>query len=189
MRWLPQRVQTGGWLRGLALASVVANVVIVVTGGAVRLTDSGLGCPTWPSCTDSSLTPTKQYAIHGIIEFTNRQLTFVLVVVAVATCWSRWRCAGERTLATAAALGIPAQAVLGGLTVLTDLNPWLVALHFLLSMAIIAVTFALLVAYPWPAAPAPLAAPARLLVAATAAVGGGRARRRDGRHRQRAARR
>jgi heme a synthase len=46
--WLPRRVQNDAWLRGLALASVVANVVIVVTGGAVRLTDSGLGCPTWP---------------------------------------------------------------------------------------------------------------------------------------------
>ena len=56
-----------------------------MTGGAVRLTDSGLGCPTWPRARTRSLTPTKQYAIHGIIEFTNRQLTFVLVVVAVAT--------------------------------------------------------------------------------------------------------
>ena len=141
VRWLPARVQSAAWLRGLALASVVANVVIVVTGGAVRLTDSGLGCPTWPRCTDSSLTPTKQYAIHGVIEFTNRQLTFVLAVVAVATWLVAMAVRTERMLATVAALGIPAQAVLGGLTVLTHLNPWLVALHFLLSMAIIAVTF------------------------------------------------
>jgi cytochrome c oxidase assembly protein subunit 15 len=109
----------------------------------VRLTDSGLGCPTWPSCTDSSLTPTKQYAIHGIIEFTNRQLTFVLVMIAVATWLVAMARRRERGLATLAALGIPAQAVLGGLTVLTHLNPWLVALHFLLSMAIIAVSFRL----------------------------------------------
>jgi heme a synthase len=143
VRWLPARVQTIGWLRGLALASVIANVVIVVTGGAVRLTDSGLGCPTWPKCTDSSLTPTKQYAIHGLIEFTNRQLTFVLVIVAVATWLVAMALRRERRLATVAALGIPAQAVLGGLTVLTHLNPWLVALHFLLSMALIAVTFLL----------------------------------------------
>lgn len=143
VRWLPQRVQTDPWLRGLALAFLVANVVIVVTGGAVRLTDSGLGCPTWPSCTDSSLTPTKQYAIHGIIEFTNRQLTFVLVVIAIATWLVAMARRRERGLATLAALGIPAQAVLGGLTVLTHLNPWLVALHFLLSMAIIAVSFRL----------------------------------------------
>jgi cytochrome c oxidase assembly protein subunit 15 len=143
VRWLPQRIQTPAWLLGLALASVIANVVIVVTGGAVRLTDSGLGCPTWPKCTDSSLTPTRQYAIHGLIEFTNRQLTFVLALVAVATWLVAMALYRERALATAAALGIPAQAVLGGLTVLTHLNPWLVALHFLLSMAILAVTFVL----------------------------------------------
>ncbi len=169
-RWLPRRLQTDGWLRGLALASVIANIVIVVTGGAVRLTDSGLGCPTWPSCTDSSLTPTKQYAIHGIIEFANRQLTFVLVIVAIATWLVAMALRRERALATAAALGIPAQAVLGGLTVLTHLNPWLVALHFLLSMAIIAVTFWLWWRTRRLPAPAPLAAPVRLLVAATAAA-------------------
>lgn len=143
VRWLPARVQTIAWLRGLALASVISNVVIVVTGGAVRLTDSGLGCPTWPKCTDSSLTPTKQFAIHGLIEFSNRLLTFVLAVVAIATWLIAMAVRRERALATAAALGIPAQAVLGGLTVLTHLNPWLVALHLLLSMAIIAVTFLL----------------------------------------------
>lgn len=140
VRWLPARVQTVGWLRGLALASVIANVVIVVTGGAVRLTNSGLGCPTWPKCTDASLTPTKKYAIHGLIEFTNRQLTFVLVIIAIATWLVAIALRRARALATWAALGIPAQAVLGGLTVLTHLNPWLVALHFLLSMAIIAIT-------------------------------------------------
>jgi heme a synthase len=143
VRWLPDRVQTVRWLRGLALASVVSNVVIVVTGGAVRLTDSGLGCPTWPKCTDSSLTPTRKYAIHGLIEFTNRQLTFALALVAVVTWLVAMALRRERLLATIAALGIPAQAVLGGLTVLTHLNPWLVALHFLLSIAIIAVTFRL----------------------------------------------
>jgi heme a synthase len=143
VRWLPARVQTLGWLRGLALAYVIANVVIVVTGGAVRLTDSGLGCPTWPKCTDASLTPTKQYAIHGLIEFSNRQLTFVLAVIAVATWLVAMALRRERALATLAALGIPAQAVLGGFTVLTHLNPWLVALHFLLSMAILAAAYLL----------------------------------------------
>ena len=160
VRWLPRRVQNDRWLRGLALASVIGNVVIVVTGGAVRLTDSGLGCPTWPKCTDNSLTPTKQYAIHGLIEFTNRQLTFVLAVIAVATWLAAMALRRERILATVAALGIPAQAVLGGLTVLTHLNPWLVALHFLLSAAIIAVTFVLWwrVRDPAPAEPVPVAA-------------------------------
>ncbi len=116
-------------LRGAARwPSVVANVVIVVTGGAVRLTGSGLGCPTWPSCTDGSLTPHAETRYHGLIENTNRQLTFVLSVIAIATlaggagasgasaAWPCWR-----------SPVIPAQAVLGGITVLTHLNPWVVA--------------------------------------------------------------
>ncbi len=169
VRWLPGRLQTLGALRGFALASVVSNVVIVVTGGAVRLTDSGLGCPTWPRCTDTSLTPTKAYAVHGIIEFTNRQLTFVLAVIAVGTWLVAMALRRERALATAAALGVPAQAVLGGLTVLTHLNPWLVAAHFLLSMSLIAVTLLL-----WtrlrPRRPAELPVAARLLARITVAV-------------------
>lgn len=137
------------WLRRpivltrFALASVVANIVIVVTGGAVRLTGSGLGCPTWPSCTEGSLTPTREYAVHGIIEFTNRQLTFVLSAVVLATLVLALLARRQRNLAVLLAASIPAQAVLGGITVLTKLNPWLVASHFLLSMAIIAVAFAL----------------------------------------------
>ena len=135
----------GRALRRLALASVVANVVIVVTGGAVRLTNSGLGCPTWPTCSGSSLVPTKKLGIHGVIEFTNRQLTFVLGVIAVACSrWSRPGGSGARSgWPRSRSRSIPAQAVLGGIVVLTDLNPWLVAAHFLLSMAIIAVTFLL----------------------------------------------
>ena len=130
-------------LRELALASVVANVVIVVTGGAVRLTGSGLGCPTWPRCTGSSLTPTRAHSFHGVIEFTNRQLTFVLGLIAVLTLLAAYRQRRELPLAALAFLGIPAQAIMGGITVLTDLNPWTVAAHFLLSMSIIAVTMVL----------------------------------------------
>ena len=142
----PARARVLAWLgsprvlRDLALASVVANVVIVVTGGAVRLTGSGLGCPTWPQCTGASLTPTRAHSFHGVIEFTNRQLTFVLGLVAVVTLLAAYRQRRELRLAGLAFLGIPAQAVLGGITVLTDLNPWTVAAHFLLSMSIIAVT-------------------------------------------------
>ncbi len=127
-------------LRRLAVASVVANIVIVVTGGAVRLTASGLGCPTWPTCTGASLVPTARNASHGVIEFTNRMLTFVLVVVAVATLVAAWRQQREKRLALLAFLGIPAQAVLGGITVLTHLNPWTVGAHLLLSMVMIAIT-------------------------------------------------
>ncbi len=159
-------------LRELALASVVANVVIVVTGGAVRLTGSGLGCPTWPQCTGSSLTPTKANSIHGVIELTNRQLTFVLGAIAVATLLAAYRQRRELPLAALAFAGIPAQAVLGGITVLTDLNPWTVAAHFLLSMSIIAVTTLLWwrLRIPRGAGFAPAVLLARLIVVTAAAV-------------------
>jgi cytochrome c oxidase assembly protein subunit 15 len=132
-------------VRRLAVASVVANAAIVVTGGVVRLTGSGLGCPTWPSCTEDSYTPTAQYAEHGVIEFGNRMLTFVVGLVALATLLAVLR-HGRRSLVplgVAAFLGVPAQAVVGGITVLTGLNPWTVAAHFLVSMGIIAVTVVL----------------------------------------------
>jgi cytochrome c oxidase assembly protein subunit 15 len=129
-------------VRRLAVASVVANTGIVVTGGIVRLTGSGLGCPTWPTCTTDSLTPTAAYAQHGAIEFTNRMLTFVLGVIVLATLVAVVRSARRDLfpLALAAFLGIPAQALLGGITVLTGLNPWTVAAHFLVSMGILAIT-------------------------------------------------
>ena len=130
-------------LRRLALASVLANVGIVVTGGAVRLTNSGLGCPTWPTCSGSSLVPTQKLGIHGAIEFTNRTMTFLVGAVLFVTLVVAWRQRREVRLAAIALASIPAQAVLGGLVVHTDLNPWLVATHFLLSAGIIAVTFLL----------------------------------------------
>jgi heme a synthase len=127
------------WLRPLAWATLAANVVLVVTGGAVRLTGSGLGCPTWPRCTDRSYTPHGALDVHEAIEFGNRTLTFVLVAIAVATLVVAWRTGRRdlRILALVLALGIPAQAVIGGITVLTDLNPWVVSFHLLCSLAII----------------------------------------------------
>jgi heme a synthase len=141
-------------LRRLALASVVANLVIVVTGGTVRLTNSGLGCPTWPRCDRHSLTPTQQNAAHGLIEFSNRTLTFALAVVAVATLVVAISQRRGTKLAVAALVVIPAQAVIGGISVLTDLNPWIVACHFLVSMVNIAITTAL-----WRAVSAPRGEP------------------------------
>ena len=133
---------TARTVRRLALASVVANAAIVVTGGAVRLTSSGLGCPTWPRCTATTYTPTAAYAAHGVIEFTNRLLTFALTAVVVATLVAVVRQRPRRPdlirPATGLVLGIPAQAVLGGITVLTGLNPWTVMAHFLLSMVLLA---------------------------------------------------
>ncbi|MEX2291191.1 MAG: COX15/CtaA family protein [Mycobacteriales bacterium] len=134
-------------VRRLALASVLANSAIVVTGGAVRLTSSGLGCPTWPRCTADSYTPTAEYALHGVIEFGNRLLTFVLLAVVLATTVAVWRQRpvrpGMRRLAVLVLLGIPAQALLGGITVLTGLNPWTVMGHFLLSTVLIALAVVL----------------------------------------------
>jgi cytochrome c oxidase assembly protein subunit 15 len=129
------------WLVGWGWASIVANVAIVVTGGVVRLTGSGLGCPTWPRCTDESFTPHGAYDVHSAIEFGNRMLTYVLVAVAVGTFVAAWQSGRRdlRRLALVIALGIPAQAVIGGITVLTDLNPWIVSFHLLCSMAIIGV--------------------------------------------------
>ncbi|MFI7605274.1 heme A synthase [Micromonospora sp. NPDC049366] len=171
-------------LRRLALASIIANVAIVVTGGAVRLTASGLGCPTWPRCTDASYVATSEMGVHGVIEFGNRMLTFAVGVIALATVLAvlahRTRRRGLLPLAVAVFLGIPAQAVIGGITVLTNLNPWVVGLHFLASMAVIAAAYAL-----WrrtvepdgpttPVVPAPLRALARLttLVAVSVLVVG-----------------
>jgi cytochrome c oxidase assembly protein subunit 15 len=138
------------WLRRLAWATLVANILLVVTGGAVRLTGSGLGCPTWPRCTDSSFTPHGTIGPHQLVEFGNRSLTFVLVAVAVATFVIARRDARRLgrpdllRLSVVLALAIPAQAVLGGVTVLTDLNPWVVSLHLVLSLAIISVSVLLL---------------------------------------------
>ena len=156
-------------LRRLAIASVVVNVAIIVTGGAVRLTNSGLGCPTWPRCSADQLVPNGKLGVHGVIEFTNRTLTFVVGLTLLATLLVAWRQRRHAGLALVALLGVPAQAVLGGIVVLTDLNPWLVAGHFLVSAAMVAITFLLW----WRVSEQPAAlvpAPVRLLAAGLAAV-------------------
>jgi cytochrome c oxidase assembly protein subunit 15 len=167
-------------LRRLAYTSIIANVAIVVTGGAVRLTASGLGCPTWPRCTDESYTTTPEMGVHGVIEFGNRLLTFAVGVIALAVVLAvlaqRPRRRGLLPLALGVLFGIPAQAVIGGITVLTNLNPWVVGLHFLASMVVIAAAYAL-----WrrtgepdapatPTVPAPLRTLARLTTLVSAAV-------------------
>lgn len=135
-------------VRRWAWASVAANIGIVVTGGLVRLTGSGLGCPTWPQCTDDSYVPHGALGVHGAIEFGNRMLGFVVAIIAIGT-WlvvMRYRPVRRdlRRLATAAALGVPLQAVIGGVSVLTGLNPWIVTAHFLMSAVIITLTVSLL---------------------------------------------
>ena len=134
------------WIQPLAVATLASNILIVVTGGVVRLTASGLGCPTWPRCTDESFVPHGELGIHGAIEFGNRMVTFLLAAVAIATFVTAWKL-GRRSLVRLAfvlGLGVPAQALVGGVTVLSDLNPWIVAFHLLVSLAMIGVSVVLL---------------------------------------------
>ena len=116
---------------------------LVVTGGAVRITGSGLGCPTWPKCTTLSYTPVPhqpQGQVHVWIEFGNRLLTIALLFVAIASMVTVLvlRRRDIKALAIGQVAGILAQIPLGGITVLTHLNPISVASHFLLSMILIA---------------------------------------------------
>ena len=212
----PKRLRLYVWL------SLATQILIVVTGGLVRLTGSGLGCPTWPKCTDDSLVSTQEMGIHGIIEFGNRLLTFVLLIVALLTFIVVVRRAGlgreltsptlsffggvvlfivglvvhnflglgAEAIATFVAaflvmlgfgtvvvrrakrlepaglvwpafllgVGIILQAVVGGITVLMGLNSWIVGLHFVISMFLIALA-ALLV---WRALPKPSGVISRL---------------------------
>ncbi|MFE1645259.1 heme A synthase [Microbacterium sp. P01] len=142
-RTIDRRVVVAAW------ATLVVQIGIVGTGGLVRLTGSGLGCPTWPECTNGSLVATPEMGIHGVIEFGNRLLTFVLAIVAIAMFLFVVRMRRTRRdlfwLALVIGLYIPLQAVLGGITVLTNLNPYVVGLHFFASAILVALS-ALLVA-------------------------------------------
>jgi cytochrome c oxidase assembly protein subunit 15 len=137
------------WAGRVLWANLVGQVAIVVTGGAVRLTGSGLGCSDWPECEPGQFTPVRHEAtsFHPFVEFGNRTLTGVLVVLAVAALWVVWRSPrrtfGLRALATVPLLGVLAQAVIGGLTVLVDLHPALVGSHLLISMLLISASTAL----------------------------------------------
>ena len=131
-------------LRRWAVASLVANMVIIWTGALVRLTKSGLGCATWPQCQPGSYTPTPETGVHGLIEFGNRLLTFVLAAIALGMFLAARRAVRDRRaprrlqwLAFGVGLGIIAQAVIGGISVLLALNPWVVGLHMVASVALI----------------------------------------------------
>ena len=223
----PKRLRLFVWL------SLATQILIVVTGGLVRLTGSGLGCPTWPKCTDESLVSTSEMGIHGVIEFGNRLLTFVLLIVALLTFSTILRVLADRAqllslvygffgfvalfvvglalavrsldglsismlaaaslggLATAASFamfarkkdpkgltlpsfglgfGIILQAVVGGITVLTELNSWIVGIHFLISSLLIALA-SLLVFRALPKAASEVSPSARALSVPTIVVG------------------
>ncbi len=127
-------------LRRWAVANLIANMVIVWTGALVRLTKSGLGCSTWPECDAGSYVPQPEAEWHAFIEFGNRTLTFVLIIIALGTAITAFRTVRERrirVLTIVIGLGIGFQGVIGGITVLTELNPWVVGLHMVLSVGLI----------------------------------------------------
>lgn len=173
--WLPDRIDRR--VRVAAWLSFLAQTVIIATGGAVRLTGSGLGCPTWPLCTEDSLVTTPEMGIHGVIEFGNRLMTGVVGIVALLVVLSIWRMRRERRdlwrLAVIVVLGIVAQAVVGGITVWTGLNPFIVGFHYVASLLLVCVTAAYLVRLRTVPGPRELAVPrwcARLTHATTAVL-------------------
>ena len=162
---------------------VFLQASLIVTGGAVRLTGSGLGCPTWPQCTPGSYTPVPHQAegqLHAWIEFGNRLLTFLLFFTALAALVLTFKLTKNqiknqkvRLLALLQLLGIFGQAILGGITVLTDLNPIPVAGHYLLSIALVAGALSLrfhIIGINLPEVKYPLTALIRLQLILTIAV-------------------
>jgi len=159
-------------LVGSAVTALVTNVGIVITGGVVRITGSGLGCAEWPRCEPGSFVPTTGVLndLHAAIEFGNRLLTFV---VLAATLWFLWEVRRSpvvaplvRRIAVVLPLGVLAQAVIGGITVLTGLRWWTVSVHFLASMVLIAL--AVIALHALRADPSEPAAPRGLRHALTA---------------------
>jgi cytochrome c oxidase assembly protein subunit 15 len=141
-------------MRRIALAGLLASAGIILTGAAVRLSQSGLGCPDWPACTSNSIVAagaTGDTLIHRWIEFGNRLVTVAIFVTAVLVCVAGWRFTSgtgrRRTdlvwLASLQPAAIAVQAVLGGIVVLTRLNPVWVSVHFLASIALVAAAVAL----------------------------------------------
>ncbi len=131
-------------LRWATTAALVVSIIIVFSGGVVRVTGSGLGCPTWPSCEVGSLTPTPALGIHAIIEFSNRMMTGVLCAavgwVIVAARLQKPRNRTMTRLAWSQFWLVVANAVAGGITVLTALNPYIVAFHFMMAIALLTTT-------------------------------------------------
>lgn len=141
---------THPWLFRVLLVNLVLEVFIVVTGGVVRVTESGLGCPTWPRCVAGSFTPVadQSQGFHKFIEFGNRTITGAVSVAAILVIIAIWRLAPERRrlrrIAVLPLVGVMLQAVIGGVTVLTGLRPATVSAHFLASMVLVALSAYLL---------------------------------------------
>lgn len=140
--WLPSAVDAR--VRVLAIASLILQIAIVGTGGAVRLTGSGLGCPTWPLCTDASLVATPEMGIHGAIEFGNRLLSIIVGFAAVFLVVLLLKLRRERRdlfgLAIAVLVGTVLQGFIGGISVRVKLDPSIVGVHYFISAALVAVS-------------------------------------------------
>lgn len=132
---MSKRVRVFAWL------VFITQLLIVATGGIVRLTASGLGCSTWPKCTPESFVATPEMGINSYVEFGNRLLFFVLQIIAIVGIILIWKFRKQRRdlfwLFLVAALSVLIQAVIGGITVLTQLNPYVVGLHFLASVVLV----------------------------------------------------
>ncbi|MFO7689190.1 MAG: COX15/CtaA family protein [Cryobacterium sp.] len=139
--WIPSRIDRR--VRVFAWLSLISEITIVGTGGAVRLTGSGLGCPTWPACVAGSLVPSEEMGLHGVIEFANRLMTGVIGIIALVMVVLLLRLRKQRrdlfVPAVVLVVGVLAQAVIGGITVLTGLNPFIVGGHFVISLLMVAV--------------------------------------------------
>jgi cytochrome c oxidase assembly protein subunit 15 len=161
IQWLPDRVD--GRIRAFAWLSLIAQTAIIATGGAVRLTGSGLGCPTWPTCTPDSLIPTEELSYHSLIEFGNRMMTGVVGILALVLFVLVWRIRAERrdlfTLAFIVGAGVVAQAIVGGITVWTGLNPFIVGFHYVSSLVLVCVAAAFIVRMHGTPGPRELAVP------------------------------
>jgi cytochrome c oxidase assembly protein subunit 15 len=156
-------VRVAAWL------NLIGNVVIIATGGAVRLTASGLGCDQWPLCTTTSLVPGVDEGIHGIIEFANRTMSGVLGIFALLAVILVWRLRRERkdlwVLAWVILAGIIVQAVIGGIVVLTRLSVSMVGVHYILSAILVGVAAAFVIRSYRSIGPRTRAVPAWLVIA------------------------
>lgn len=155
-------------LRIIAWISFALNTIIIGTGGAVRLTGSGLGCPNWPLCTPGSLVPTEELSWHSLIEFGNRTISGPLLISAILVVVLSWRiCATRRDLFTISIVVfalVALQALVGGVIVWLHLNANLVGFHYIVSLVLVCITAGYLVRMYEPAAPRELAVPRPFMI-------------------------
>lgn len=161
----------------MLVTNLVVQILIIVTGGAVRLTASGLGCSTWPQCEPGHFTPAHvpEASFHTAIEFGNRTITGVLLIVSIAVAVAVWtdrdRALPYRVLGLVPLIGVVLQAVIGGITVLVKLHPAIVGSHLLISMALVAASALLVRRSTEGDAPRRAVVPTRVIVLSRALVG------------------